>query len=173
MKVLLTGIILLGLAAGSDVSLKVGDPAPDFELTDQDSVIQRLSDYEGQKVAVYFYPKDDTPGCTKEACSIRDNFSTFEKAGIQVFGISYDSPESHKKFADKYQLPFSLLSDTDKSTAKAYGSDGFFTPKRKTFLIDEQGILFKIYNDVDVTTHGAQILEDFKTQKDSGTDPNK
>ncbi len=160
-EILIMGIMMMGLTLGSEELLKAGEPAPDFKLMDQDSTWHSLSDYKGQRVVVYFYPKNDTPGCTKEACSIRDDYSLFEKDSIKVFGISYDTAKSHKKFAEKYALPFTLLSDAEKTTAKAYGADGFFVPKRKTFLIDEQGNLIKIYSDVDVTSHGAQILADF------------
>ena len=91
--------------------LNIGDKAPDFTLVDQDSTEHTLSEYFGKKIVVYFYPKDDTPGCKKEACSIRDNYALFEENDIVVFGLSYDSPASHKKFAEKYDLPFTLLSD--------------------------------------------------------------
>ncbi len=110
---------------------------------------------------MYFYPKDDTPGCTKEACSIRDNFALFEENNIIVFGISYDSPSSHKKFSEKYNLPFILLSDSAKSVATLYNSKGLFMAKRNTFLIDEEGKIFKIYKNVDVSTHTESILNDF------------
>lgn len=154
--------MLFGIALGAESVLSPGMEAPDFTLTDQDGVKQTLSAYRGQQVVVYFYPKDDTPGCTKEACSIRDDYALFKKNGIKVFGISYDDMESHKEFAEKYDLPFTLLSDLDKSVAQAYGAKGLFVPSRKTFLIDEKGILRKIYENVTVTGHGAEILADFK-----------
>jgi len=141
--------------------LNIGDKAPDFTLVDQDSTEHTLSEYFGKKIVVYFYPKDDTPGCKKEACSIRDNYALFEENDIVVFGLSYDSPTSHKKFAEKYDLPFTLLSDTDKSVAKLYGSDGFLMAKRNSFLIDINGKIFKIYKNVDVTSHTSNILDDF------------
>ena len=141
--------------------LKIGDGAPDFTLFDHNGEEQTLSDYFGKKLVVYFYPKDDTPGCRKEACSIRDNFSLFEENDIIVFGISYDSPSSHKKFAEKYDLPFTLLSDNDKEVAKLYNSNGLIMAKRNTFLIDKDGKILKIYKNVDVTTHTENILSDF------------
>ena len=141
--------------------LKIADKAPDFTLLDQDSNEHTLSDYFGKKLVVYFYPKDDTPGCKKEACSIRDNYALFEENEIIVFGLSYDSPASHKKFAEKYDLPFTLLSDSDKSVAKLYNSNGFIMAKRNSFLIDTEGNIFKIYNNVDVTSHTSNILDDF------------
>ena len=119
MRRLLTIFITLtiGIIMAQNKNLKIGDMAPDFTLEDQNNENHTLSDYYGKKIVIYFYPKDDTPGCTKEACSIRDNFDAFEDNGIIVFGISYDSPKSHKMFAEKYDLPFTLLSDIDKTIA--------------------------------------------------------
>ena len=154
-------IVLFGVLMAKNNDLKVGDKAPNFSLTDQNSIEHTLSDYFGKKIVVYFYPKDDTPGCKKEACSIRDNYTLFEDNEIIVFGISYDSPSSHKKFAEKYNLPFTLLSDRNKSVAKLYNSSGFLMPKRNSFLIDTDGKIFKIYKSVDVTTHTSNILDDF------------
>ncbi len=128
---------------------------------DQDSTEHTLSDYFGKKIVVYFYPKDDTPGCKQEACSIRDNYALFEENDIVVFGLSYDSPASHKKFAEKYDLPFILLSDTEKSVAKLYNSNGLLMAKRNSFLIDTDGKIFRIYKNVDVTSHTSNILDDF------------
>lgn len=153
--------IIIGVSMASNNDLKIGDQAPDFTLLDQYSIEQTLSAYIGKNIVVYFYPKDDTPGCTKEACSIRDNFALFEENNITVFGISYDSPKSHKKFAEKYKLPFTLLSDRDKSVAKSYNSNGFLMAKRNTFLINKYGKIFKIYKSVDVTEHTKNILNDF------------
>lgn len=159
MRIVLAGIMLFGMAQGATA---IGELAPDFTMLDQDGKSHTLSDYKGQKVVVYFYPKDDTPGCTTEACSIRDDYTLFEQNGIKVFGVSYDDMESHKKFAEKHDLPFSLLTDADKSVSKAYGANGLFFPSRKTFLIDEAGNLVKIYENVTVTGHGPEILKDFK-----------
>jgi peroxiredoxin Q/BCP len=163
MRRILTILITLtiGITMAQNNNLKIGDIAPDFTLEDQNNEDHTLSDYYGKKIVIYFYPKDDTPGCTKEACSIRDNFDTFEDNGIIVFGISYDSPKSHKMFAEKYDLPFTLLSDIDKTVAKAYNSDGLLVAKRNTYLIDINGKIFKIYKNVDVTTHTQNILQDF------------
>ena len=160
--IIIASFMILGMTVGASGALTVGTQAPDFTLLDQDGNSHSLSDYKGQKVVVYFYPKDDTPGCTKEACSIRDDYEMFEKAGIKVFGVSYDDTKSHKAFADKYNLPFSLLSDTSKEVSELYGTKGMFVPSRKTFLIDSEGVLRKIYENVDVTTHGADILADFE-----------
>ncbi len=161
-EIIFAGLMFFGMAVGAQGASLLGELAPDFTMLDQDGKSHTLSEYRGQKVVVYFYPKDDTPGCTTEACSIRDDYGLFEKNGIKVFGVSYDDVQSHKKFAEKYDLPFSLLSDSDKSVAKAYGADGLFVTSRKTYLIDEEGILRKIYENVTPTGHGPEILADFK-----------
>lgn len=154
--------IIIGITMAKNNELKIGDSAPDFTLQDQNEQEHTLSDYIGKKVVIYFYPKDDTPGCTKEACSIRDNYNLFEQNGISVFGISYDSPKSHKKFAEKYDLPFTLLSDNDKTVSKLYDSNGVLMAKRNTFLIDTDGKIFRLYKNVDVTTHTKNILDDYE-----------
>lgn len=136
--------------------------APDFELKDQNGKTHKLSDYKGSKVLVYFYPKDDTPGCTKEACSIRDAHVDFSRLNVVILGISSDSVESHKKFAEKYNLPFTLLADTDKTVIKTYDADGLFT-KRISYLINEEGEIIKEYPNVDPAKHAAEIFEDLKS----------
>lgn len=144
-------------------------PAPDFTLLDQDEQSHRLSDYKGTYVLVYFYPKDDTPGCTKEACMIRDVYQDFDKKGITVFGISADSPKSHKKFEEKYELPFRLLSDPDKKVIESFGAlknksmfgKTFLGIIRSSFLIDPQGNVARVYPKVDPATHAIEILKDF------------
>lgn len=149
------------MTSGDDSTLAVGDLAPDFTLPDEQGKPHTLSDYRGQNVVVYFYPKDDTPGCTKEACNFRDHFSAFRDRKIQILGISYDSAESHRQFKEKYALPFTLLTDEDKKVAEQYGAAGLFLPKRVTFLIDGEGRIVHIYEKVDVTTHGEEILRFF------------
>lgn len=149
--------------------LKEGDAAPDFSTRDASGNPVKLSDFSGQKVMLYFYPKDDTPGCTKEACSIRDSFSEFEERGIKVLGVSLDDEASHQAFASKYSLPFTLLSDTDRSVAEAYGVYGeqtwgdkkFMGVARKTFLIDEQGQIKKVFDKVNVEAHADEVLQAF------------
>ncbi len=149
--------------------LKEGDNAPDFTVKDQDGEDIKLSDLRGQKVVLYFYPKDDTPGCTKEACSLRDGFAAFEEKGIKIFGVSTDDEKSHQKFISKYELPFTLLADTDHAVADAYDSYGEkkFMGKtyngvfRRTFLIDEAGKIVKIFDKVKVDEHADEILEAF------------
>ena len=149
--------------------LKEGDNAPDFSTRDERGNPVRLSDFRGQKVVLYFYPKDDTPGCTKEACSLRDNYSSFKEQGIKVLGASLDTEASHQAFASKYNLPFTLLSDTDHSVSDAYGVYGeqtwgdkkFMGVARKTFLIDEQGKIKKVFDKVNVEAHADEVLEAF------------
>ncbi|HEX8144518.1 MAG TPA: thioredoxin-dependent thiol peroxidase [Pyrinomonadaceae bacterium] len=149
--------------------LKEGDTAPDFQTRDEQGREVRLSDFRGQKVVLYFYPKDDTPGCTKEACSFRDSHSTFEDKNIKVLGVSLDDETSHRAFISKYNLPFSLLSDTDHAVADAYGVYGeqswgdkkYMGVARKTFLIDEQGAIKKVFDKVNVEQHGDEVLDAF------------
>ncbi|MFC1484772.1 peroxiredoxin [Candidatus Neomarinimicrobiota bacterium] len=144
-------------------SLTEGDLAPDFTLPDQEEVKHTLTDYRGQKVLVYFYPKDDTPGCTKEACGLRDAFADYQAADIVILGISYDTPESHLAFIARHQLPFTLLSDTKKEVAGLYGTRGIYPlAMRRSFLINEEGRIIKIITDVDVTTHSQDVLGYFR-----------
>lgn len=164
-KTVIILMLIMDITFGGSRRLEIGDTAPDFTLPDENEILHTLSDYRGQHVVVYFYPKDDTPGCTKEACNFRDHHETFVKQSIQVFGISYDSPESHKMFKEKYHLPFTLLSDTNKKVSKAYGAKGLFFPNRITFLIDEQGTILKVYEKVSVTTHGEDILQYFSSSQ--------
>jgi peroxiredoxin Q/BCP len=149
--------------------LKEGDKAPAFTATNQDGKKVKLSDYKGKRVVLYFYPKDDTPGCTKEACSFRDADDVFRKKGIAVLGVSIDDEKSHQKFISKYQLPFDLLADTDKTMVEAYGVWGeksmygkkYMGTHRKTFLIDEKGKIVKIFDKVKVAEHADEVLEAF------------
>ncbi len=150
------------------MNLTVGDPAPAFVLPDQDGSLRRLSDYAGRWVLLYFYPKDDTPGCTTEACSLRDNLPRFGGVAAQILGVSADSVASHKKFADKNHLPFPLLADEGHGTLEAYGVWGekslagkkYLGISRTSFLIDPAGRLAKIYKDVKPAEHAAQVLQD-------------
>jgi len=149
--------------------LKEGDKAPDFTATDQSGKSVKLKDLKGQRVVLYFYPKDDTPGCTKEACSFRDADEIYRSKGIKVFGVSTDSEASHQKFISKFQLPFDLLADTDHKIVEAYGVWGeksmygrkYMGTMRKTFLIDEQGKIAKVFDKVDVSKHADEVLEAF------------
>jgi len=141
--------------------LAVGDMAPDFSLRDDNNTMRKLSDMRGHKVALYFYPKDQTPGCTAQACSIRDALGALTNEGITVWGISYDSVASHQKFREKYHLTFPLLSDSSKKVAGLYGVKGLLLAQRVTFLVDEDGIIVGIIRDIDVANHADQIHEGF------------
>ena len=141
--------------------LKIGTSAPDFTLHDETGQAHTLSALRGSRVALYFYPKDFTPGCTKQACSIRDDFSKLKEKNITIFGMSTDSDTSHKQFQDKYELPFHLLS-ADKKTTKNYGVYGRLFTSRNTFLIDEKGIIVGIIKNVDVDDHAQQIIDGFE-----------
>ncbi len=139
--------------------LSVGDRAPDFSLPDQNGATHTLSAERGKWVLVYFYPKDDTPGCTKEACGLRDSSPDFKTFDATVFGISADSVESHKKFADRYHLPFTVLADTGRSMYKAYGLSWW---ARASFLIDPEGMVARVYPRVNPKTHAEEVLSDLK-----------
>lgn len=147
--------------------LEEGMTAPDFSGRDQTGKEIALKDYRGKKVILYFYPKDDTPGCTAEACNLRDNFTGLTRKGFVVIGISADSEKSHQRFIEKYNLPFTLVSDTGREILKAYGAWGlkqmygkqYEGILRKTFIIDEQGKILKILNKVDTKNHTHQIME--------------
>ena len=149
------------------MTLKEGDKAPAFSSTDQNGNAVSLKDFKGKKVVLYFYPKDDTPGCTAEACNLRDNFSDLKKKSIVILGVSTDSVKSHKKFEDKYSLPFTLVADEDKKIVNDYGLWGekkfmgrtYMGTIRATFLINEQGKIDHIIEKVDTKNHTAQILE--------------
>ncbi|MEM4638103.1 MAG: thioredoxin-dependent thiol peroxidase [Candidatus Woesearchaeota archaeon] len=147
--------------------LKENSKAIDFALKDQNGKLHKLSEYKGKSIVLYFYPKDDTPGCTMEACSFRDNYSEFKKRGVVVIGVSVDDEKSHKKFADKYNLPFILLADTEKKIVKEYGvwkEKSFMGKKymgieRTTFIIDKDFKIKKIFRKVSVTGHVNEILK--------------
>lgn len=145
--------------------------APTFTLPDQEGANHSLSDYQGKWIVLYFYPKDDTPGCTIEACTFRDNYSIFEKEGIVILGVSKDSVKSHAKFVDKFTLPFTLLSDESTEMIKAYEAFGekkfmgktFMGVHRISYLIDPEGIIRKVYPKVSPKDHAGEILEDVRS----------
>ncbi|MCL4332607.1 MAG: peroxiredoxin [Candidatus Thermoplasmatota archaeon] len=141
--------------------LKVGDIAPDFELP-FGSGKGRLSDYSGGVVVVYFYPKDDTPGCTTEACNFRDNFDDFKSRGIEVIGVSVDSEKSHKKFVEKYNLPFLLAADESKDISKKYNVLGLRSANRVTFIVDKEGRIAHIFPKVSPKEHATEVLNKIK-----------
>ena len=153
---------LLAVSSSSIAGLKVGDKAPNFALQDQNNITHTLIDYEGQWVVLYFYPKDDTPGCTTQACDFRDAVKRIIASKSVVFGLSLDSVASHKLFAEKYNLPFSLLADETGEVSKLYDSLrkllGY--AKRNTFIVDPKGNIAKIYLSVDPKTHSKMVLND-------------
>ena len=153
---------LVAIAAGP----AVGEMAPEFELPDQDGQLHSLEDYRDQWVVLYFYPKDETPGCTTEACEFRDNIFAFRKINAQILGISLDDVESHQKFAENHGLPFPLLADTDATTSEVYGVKtkmfGMTVAKRQTFLIDPKGEIVKHYAEVNPEGHSLQVLADLR-----------
>lgn len=138
--------------------LAPGTPAPDFSLEDENGTLHTLADTKGKTVLLYFYPKDGTPGCTKEACTLRDSYAAYKKAGVVVLGISPDSVESHRKFKEKYSLPFTLLSDSSKETAAAYDAKGLLFTSRISYLIDGDGLILNAFPDVDPATHAEEVL---------------
>lgn len=145
---------------------KEGNAAPDFKLYDAKGNAHQLADYAGKYVVLYFYPKDDTPGCTKEACQFRDDLAQLEKLGAKVIGVSVDSSDSHADFAKKYHLPFPLLADIDGKVADSYGALSHLLvikiAKRYTFLIDPKGKIAQVYTKVDTSKHSQQIIDDLK-----------
>ena len=145
---------------------QVGMPAPDFNLPDQNGKLHKLQDYRGKWLVLYFYPKDDTPGCTQEACAFRDDLHQIVDLGAQVVGVSVDDTSSHAEFANKYHLPFPLLADKTTETAERYGAlmNLLFikVARRYTFLIDPQGNIGKVYLSVETSRHSKQIIDDLK-----------
>ncbi len=149
------------------MSLQTGDQAPAFEAADQNGQLVKLSDFAGKKVILYFYPKDDTPGCTAQACNLRDNYESLLQAGYVILGVSVDDEKSHQKFIKKYELPFPLLADTDHKIVEAYGvwveknmyGKTYMGTARTTFVIDESGKIAQIIRKVDTKDHTSQILQ--------------
>ena len=161
--------LFLGSHAARAEPLKVGQPALDFSLPDQSGKIHKLADYRGKWLALYFYVKDDTPGCTEQACKFRDDIHQLTDLGAQVVGVSVDDSASHANFARKYNLPFPLLADSKGETATRYDSlrgDGGMA-KRNTFLIDPQGRIAKIYLSASTSRNSAEVIEDLKKLKGS------
>ena len=138
--------------------LSVGDSAPNFTAKDTNGNTISLSSYAGKPVVIYFYPKDDTPGCTKEACSFRDNYAQYLSKGITVFGVSMDDEASHQKFTEKFSLPFPLLADTNGALTKSFDVDGGGYSKRVTYVIDGAGKISQVYTSVKTDTHATDIL---------------
>jgi len=152
------GILFLFFGKARADGLKVGSPAPDFTaLASDGSRAHLFAMLDRAPIVLYFYPKDDTPGCTREACGIRDNFRAFHDLKATILGVSYDSVPSHQKFIQKYHLPFLLLSDMDHAVAKAYGADGLFAAKRQTFVIDKRGAILYLNRSVNPATQAVEL----------------
>ncbi len=165
-------ILLVAQMARAGELPKVGAAAPDFNLLDQAGQPHQLKNYAGKWLVLYFYPKDDTPGCTQEACAFRDDLSKLTQLGAQVVGISVDDGASHAEFAKKYHLPFPLLADKSTEVAARYGALRdmvvFKIAKRYTFLIDPQGKVAKVYEKVETSKHSTEIIEDLKQLSEKG-----
>jgi len=152
------------------MALQIGDNAPDFDLQDQFGDGHKLSDYLGKKVILYFYPKDNTPGCTTEACNFRDNYALFRAKGLQILGVSADNVKSHKGFQEKFSLPFLLLADTEHAVSESYGvwqlkkmmGKEYYGIVRTTFVIDEEGKIQNVYEKVKPEEHAQEIIQDLK-----------
>ncbi|HSG58481.1 MAG TPA: peroxiredoxin [Woeseiaceae bacterium] len=159
-------LLALGAACVAAEQPAVGDLAPEFELFDQNEQLHSLEDYRDQWVVLYFYPKDQTPGCTTEACEFRDNIFEFKKRNAQILGVSLDDVESHKQFSEKHGLPFPLLADVEGKAADAYGVKtkmfGMTVAKRQTFIIGPDGSIAKHYESVKPATHSEEVLEDLE-----------
>lgn len=148
------------------ITLKAGDKAPEFEGKDQNGNLVKSSDLRGKKIVLYFYPKDNTPGCTAQSCNLRDNYEVLQKQGYEVLGVSQDSEASHQKFITKYELPFTLLVDTDHTIHNLFGTWGekkmygktYMGTLRTTFVIDEEGVISEVIEKVKTKDHTAQIL---------------
>ncbi len=177
MKIMLI-VLLIGISALvlyktmiPEMSLKVGNQAPDFSLLDSEGVSRSLQDFKGNPVVLYFFPKAGTPGCTAEACSLRDSYAPFKEQNITILGVSYDSVEQLADFKNKHHLPFYLLSDAKKEVAAQYGAARpFFSnvaPHRITFIIDEQGKIIKVMPNVSVDTHTQEILDFMKQRSEA------
>ena len=161
-------IYIIALFSFSLCHIKIGDIAPEFLLLDQNEKTHTLKKYRGKNIILYFYPKDFTPGCTIQACSLRDINDDLKDNNVIVLGISYDSNKKHGEFSKEHKLNFPLLSDSDKTVSKLYDSAGWFFPKRKTFIIDKNGIIAHIIDPVNVNTHNdiiLSIIDSLKTAK--------
>jgi peroxiredoxin Q/BCP len=163
---LLAGGAALGAGGAPAATLEAGQAAPDFVLPDQDGKTRKLADWRGKWLVLYFYPKNDTPGCTTEACNFRDDWLLLQELGAAVVGVSVDTSASHAAFAQKYKLPFPLLADAQGEVAARYGALSDWVvykfAKRQTFIVDPQGRIARIYRSVDSDKHSAEIVADLK-----------
>jgi peroxiredoxin Q/BCP len=166
LAIILTLVFIFKKSAFGSEDKLLGKAAPEFKLKNSYGELVSLKEFKGEWLLVFFYPKDDTPGCTKEACSLRDNYTEIKKLNANVIGISIDSSESHKGFKEKYNLPFMLLSDPDGETAKEYGAlNNFFIfrlAKRQSFIIDPKGVVRRVYRNVSPSNHAQEIKNDLE-----------
>ncbi len=167
---LILSFFILSAFGNKSTNVKIGQKAPLFELIDQDGNLFSLEQYIGKKIVIYFFPRAFTPGWTKQACGFRDQYDIYKKNNIEVVGISYDTRNIQKSFSDKYSLNFLVLSDSDKKVSKLYGVDTYFFPKRVTFLIDENGIVFDVIDSMSLDEYAENIIEIFKN---NNTESNK
>ena len=163
--IIISAILFLAFSSKSNNEIKIGTYAPSFELFNQDSELVSLDHYKGKNLVVYFFPKAFTPGWVKQACGFRDEYEDFSKYNIEIVGISYDTKEKQKEFSKRYNLTFPLLSDVDAKVSKQYGVDTYFFPKRVTFLINKDGVVFDIIKNVSLEDYGLKIIETFKENK--------
>lgn len=163
MKKLLLTMMILGMTFGASAAVKQGEAAPDFTATSTKGEV-KLADYKGKWLVLYFYPKADTPGCTKESCSLRDGYADIQKTGAEILGVSTDNVEAQKKFIEKYTLPFALIADTDKKVTKAYDvlMVGGMMASRYTFIINPDGKIAHVFDKVNTAGHKDQVLEVLK-----------
>ena len=163
--ILILSFFVLSGFGSSPTYIKIGEKAPLFELFDQDEKLFSLKDYNGKKMVIYFFPKAFTPGWTKQACGFRDQYSVYQENNIEIIGISYDIRDKQKSFSEKYKLNFRILSDSKKTVSKLYGVNTYFFPKRVTFLIDENGIVFDIIDDMSLSDYAENVIQIFKKHK--------
>jgi len=160
--IIISLFLLLSFSSSSSNNMKIGVKAPEFQLFNQNGKLISLSDYEGKNLVIYFFPKAFTPGWVKQACGFRDEYSEYNKYNIEIIGISYDNQKRQKNFSDRYNLSFPLLSDSDASVSKLYGVDTYFFPKRVTFLINKDGVVFDIIKNISLDNYANKIIQIFE-----------
>ena len=163
--IIISAALFLAFTNKSNNEIEIGSNAPNFKLFNQDSELVSLSDYNGKNLVIYFFPKAFTPGWVKQACGFRDEYEDFNKYNIEIIGISYDTKEKQKEFSKRYNLTFPLLSDIDAKVSKEYGVDTYFFPKRVTFLINKDGVVFDVIKNVSLEDYGIKIIQAFKKKK--------
>ena len=163
--IIISAALFLAFTNKANNEIEIGSKAPNFKLFNQDSELVSLSDYNGKNLVIYFFPKAFTPGWVKQACGFRDEYEDFNKYNIEIIGISYDTKEKQKEFSKRYNLTFPLLSDIDAKVSKEYGVDTYFFPKRVTFLINKDGVVFDVIKNVSLEDYGIKIIQAFKEKK--------